>query len=780
MRSVALIAWMMGVWAAAPAWGQTVVRDPHIGYVYPAGGQRGTTVQILIGGQHLGGVTGVHLTGHGITGKVVEHYRPVRNLQPEQRFELGNRMAACAQARWDEMLAAGQAKGNPPFNLTRKPKPLGDDAGDRKVPRHYLFNGWEEMSYRELAYTRQRIYNRAKQQPNVQIGEAVLVELSIDADAAPGDREIRLLGKGGITNPMVFQVGTLPETKEIESNDPRQWDPLPPVPPLDLPVVINGQILPGDVDRICFSAKAGEPLIVKVQARHLVPFYADAVPGWFQAVVAIYDAEGNELAYADDYQFDPDPVLRFVPPADGAYALEIRDAIYRGREDFVYRVSLGKLPFITSMFPLGGQVGRSTQAAVTGWNLPGDTITLTGEVAGKQSLVIDNAVGQSNPVVYVLDTQPGLREAEPNDSTTRPMPLKLPALIDGRIDRPGDVDVYQFAGKAGQRVTAEVIARRLRSPMDSLIRLTDADGKVIAWNDDDRDKQEHLHRTYGTLTHQADSHLTAALPADGRYFLAVSDATRHGGPAYAYRLRLSEPKPDYDVFVGPSSITTFVGRSAPLSVHVVRREGFEGPVSLVLIDPPKGFALDRAVVPAGADHVRITLTVPTTRLEEPVTLKIEAHAVIDDVVRTRSATPADNIMQAFLWRHLVPAEQMVVMMGGPKRSGPAPKLLNEGVLRICPGSQAVARFKVPVIPKGSKVKFSLNDPPVGLSLASTKLSDGEVALTLAADKEVKIGQAGNLIVDVALETARKNKDGKMRKWVRPAGSLRAIPFAIVE
>jgi hypothetical protein len=54
MRGVALIAWMMGVWAAAPAWGQTAVRDPHIGYVYPAGGQRGTTVQILIGGQHLG------------------------------------------------------------------------------------------------------------------------------------------------------------------------------------------------------------------------------------------------------------------------------------------------------------------------------------------------------------------------------------------------------------------------------------------------------------------------------------------------------------------------------------------------------------------------------------------------------------------------------------------------------------------------------------------------------------------------------------------------------
>jgi hypothetical protein len=57
---------------------------------------------------------------------------------------------------------------------------------------------------------------------------------------------------------------------------------------------------------------------------------------------------------------------------------------------------------------------------------------------------------------------------------------------------------YQFNGIGGEKVVpAEVIARRLRSPMDSLIRLTDAAGKVIAWNDDDRDKQEHLHRTYG-------------------------------------------------------------------------------------------------------------------------------------------------------------------------------------------------------------------------------------------------------------------------------------------
>ena len=50
--------------------------------------------------------------------------------------------------------------------------------------------------------------------------------------------------------------------------------------------------------------------------------------------------------------------------------VEIRDSIYRGREDFVYRVTLGELPFVTSIFPLGGPAGTQTTVELTGWNLP--------------------------------------------------------------------------------------------------------------------------------------------------------------------------------------------------------------------------------------------------------------------------------------------------------------------------------------------------------------------------------------------------------------------------
>ena len=133
---------------------------------------------------------------------------------------------------------------------------------------------------------------------------------------------------------------------------------------------LNGQIPPGGVDRYRFSARKGQRLVVAVSARELIPYLADAVPGWFQAAVAIYDSKGSELAYADHYRFQPDPVLCCKIPKNGQYVLEIRDTLYRGREDFVYRVAVGDLPFVTSIFPLGGQAGTQTTVALEGLESP--------------------------------------------------------------------------------------------------------------------------------------------------------------------------------------------------------------------------------------------------------------------------------------------------------------------------------------------------------------------------------------------------------------------------
>ena len=101
----------------------------------------------------------------------------------------------------------------------------------------------------------------------------------------------------------------------------------------------------------------------------MIPYLADAVPGWFQAVMRLTDSAGNEVSFADSFHYRQDPVLYFEVPRDDRYTVEIRDSLYRGREDFVYRITLGEIPFLTSVFPLGARVDSELKVQLQGWNL---------------------------------------------------------------------------------------------------------------------------------------------------------------------------------------------------------------------------------------------------------------------------------------------------------------------------------------------------------------------------------------------------------------------------
>ena len=158
------------------------------------------------------------------------------------------------------------------------------------------------------------------------------------------------------------------------------------------------------------------------------------------------------MAYADDYRFHPDPVLYYEIPEDGEYVLEIKDAIYRGREDFVYRITLGELPFVTSIFPLGGRAGAQTTVELKGWNLPAEQAD--GERRGSRRpgsmpISICEDVAFPTACLFAVDTLPECLEA----GTERPrrqsaQQVEPPMIVNGRIDRPGDWDVFRFQGRA--------------------------------------------------------------------------------------------------------------------------------------------------------------------------------------------------------------------------------------------------------------------------------------------------------------------------------------------
>jgi hypothetical protein len=70
------------------------------------------------------------------------------------------------------------------------------------------------------------------------------------------------------------------------------------------------------------------------------------------------------------------------------------------------------------------------------------------------------------------------------------------------------------------------------------------------------------------------------------------------------------------------------------------------------------------------------LTIKTSRIaaREPVTLSVEGVARIEGRECLREAVPAEDRMQAFLWRHLVPAVEFKVLVFDPSDQPPARRI----------------------------------------------------------------------------------------------------------
>ena len=644
--------------------------SPHSGYVYPAGVKQGESVEVVVGGQRLNGVRAALVTGAGIDARIVRYDRPLNGTE-------------AARMR-DELRELNQKR------------PLS--AEDKQ----------------HIGELRDKLEDSRKRNQNPAVAERITVAVTVASDAPPGERELRLSTPNGVTNPLVFEVGRLPEVVKT----------VPQTAPVDvrLPVLINGQIAQGGVDRYRFEARAGQSLVVAVSARKLIPYISDAVPGWFQASITLRDARGVEVAFADHYRFDPDPVLHYEVPAGGAYTIEIRDSIYRGREDFVYRMAAGELPYLTDVFPLGGKVGVKNKVEFGGWNLPVRQTTLTSKTKAVSSV----SAGASNVLPFPFDALPEMLEKEPNDVAKTAQAVKLPVIVNGRIGQAGDVDLYRFKGRAGDEIVAEVTARRLGSPLDSMLRLLDAKGREIAVNDDAGDRAADLQ------THQADSRLQVRLPAGGTYYLQLTDAQRKSGSEYAYRLRISRPMPDFELRVTPSSVGARAGQATPLAVYALRRDGFAGDISLALVDAPAGFGLDGALIPAGQDRVDLTLSAPARAADAPVHLSIEGRATVAGREVRHLATAAEDQMQAFAYHHLVPSQDLLVQVTAPRQ--PTAQWKAAGPVRLPMSGVAEVKVQVSAAAHGERAEVC------GERGAGRRQRGARVAVEGWGDGGVAVGQ----------------------------------------
>jgi hypothetical protein len=640
------------------------VSAQYVGFVYPAGGQRGTTFRITIGGQSLAGVDKVLVSGNGVTGRVIEYNK---KMNPQEMQLIGEQLRE---------LRLEQPPQIDPLVISN------------------MINRIERLS-------RENVQTPAC----ASIANLVIAEITVEPNASAGLREIRLCTPRGVSNPLVFNVGQLPEIsaptmvtcplvtlgKEEQSLRKKKRDQKSGGSDMmmegmmmgsagaqsefdddevcvTLPCTLNGQIAQGSVDRYRFAAKKGQRIVVIVQARELVPYMADAVPGWFQPVLVLCNSKGKEVSYVDDYFFKPDPVMLYEVQEDGEYHLAIYDSIYRGREDFVYRITVGEIPFITSIFPMGARAGETVDVAVKGWNLGETSVTpfIKDPVPGVYQVTARGKGGLiSNPMPFALDTLPECMEKEPNSQLKTAQKVALPIIINGSIDNPGKKDIFQFQGRTGDDVVAEVFARRLNSPLDSVLKLTDAAGKILATNDDREDSAA------GINTHHADSYIRTTLPSDGTFYVHLEDTQHKSGSDYVYRLRISQPQPDFAIRLVPSMVIMRSNSTASVKAFILRQDGFTNDITFAIKGNTNNFsAMGRITGTQPVTQVTIKTSLPET--VDPACIVLQGIATNKTQKWVREAVPAEDRMQAFLWRHLVPAQEMRALVFNPPPPPPPP------------------------------------------------------------------------------------------------------------
>ncbi|HYW79366.1 MAG TPA: hypothetical protein VE890_07290, partial [Thermoguttaceae bacterium] len=477
----------------------------------------------------------------------------------------------------------------------------------------------------------------------------------------------------------------------------------------------------------------------------LVPYVADAVPGWMQTCLTLYDAQGKEVAYVDDFRFHPDPVLIYEVEKDGPYVLEIRDVIYRGREDMAYRLSIGVLPYLTHIYPLGSQRGSATDVRLYGANLEKETLSVTPTADGPrvQPVQVTSQGLSSNPRSFAAGTIDEAEDAEPNDSIDEPQRVTLPTTVNGHIGAPGDTDCFVFAAKANQRVFLDVQARRLGSPVDSILTLFDPNGREVIENDDSVDKSSPL------ITHHADSRLNYLCTTEGDYTLRLRDIQGKGGEEYTYRLSIGSTTPDFDLLIIPDNPRVGKGGTVALTAKALRTWGAWGDITLSVQGLPDGFAVSDAAITARQNEVHLTLTAPADAPLGVVTPTFIGTGTFGQKTVVRNAVGAEAIMQAFIYWHDVPTEEFLLAVLPEAQCTLATDRPAGEVLQIVPG--ATAKFNVKATRTGDlkgAIKLAAEKLPNGITVkvATIAADKDEAEITVTTTKQTVVGLKENVVI----------------------------------
>jgi hypothetical protein len=457
------------------------------------------------------------------------------------------------------------------------------------------------------------------------------LRVSAPAEVPLGIHWVRLFDQEGASSSRPLLVGSLPEVVETESNATLEG-----AQQLSVPCTVNGRLSKGgEIDTYRLELVGGQVMVAALNAGLL----GSPMDG----VLQICSSDGFVVQQNDD-AIDVDPMVIFRASESGVYDVRVfafpatpNSSIgFAGASSFVYRLTVSTDPMIDHVLPLAVPYDQPTELRLFGWNIDAtaSSYRLFPSVASVASIDRSTVAGQLQlPVVthpsIVVD---GAKEMD------WPLPIPVPSTISGRISRPGEEHAFLLKGDAGEKVFARAEASALHSLLDPRLVVSNSDGNELGSVDDSGKQRDCI--------------LEAEFPENGKLQLRLSDAFRHGGSRYYYRLSVAERTPDFRLRVGQESFVVEQGKSVEIAITVERLRGHKGQIDVSAVGLP-GAVQAKTVVsePSGDSSKTVKLTLHGGDQACSGTFRITGRAVSDnsDEREARFLVPAPKAELSAFW-----------------------------------------------------------------------------------------------------------------------------------
>ncbi len=409
--------------------------------------------------------------------------------------------------------------------------------------------------------------------------------VTVPPDAREGVYDARLLTRLGVSAARCFSISRKTEVTRLKPNTSLET-----ALRLEANSICNAYTTARAVDFYAFDAAKGQ--------RYSIDCAAQGIDSKLTPVVILADKQGKDIRAERQ-----GGLVEFTAPESGQYVIKIHGLTYQGGAESFYRLALSELK--------DGEPPRS-QAS---------TRSVSSASAARFPLPSGGVV---------------LKEAEPNDKAEQAQKIQLPCLIQGSFAKAGDVDSFEFEAKKGEVWWVEVLSERLGLPTDPFVliqQVTKADAMeklvdVAEFNDITSPvKLSTNGYAYDGAPYDVGSPDALGkfeAKQDGVYRLQLRDlfgGTRND-PRNVYQLSIRKAAPDFTLTAWALHTELRNGDRAALSkpvalrggatmgfdVTVVRRDGFDGEIELLIENLPAGVGAAGLRIPAGKSQGYVLLT----------------------------------------------------------------------------------------------------------------------------------------------------------------------------